>query len=108
MCSSDLDLTFSQYLALLKVGDAFIVTSLREGMALRTHEFVECQEGRCRPLILSEVSFQFPSLDIRISDCEVGVVYRQLLVLWIPFLHCYQPLGQARNCRRNASSSHHV
>ncbi|KAF9473941.1 hypothetical protein BDN70DRAFT_924896 [Pholiota conissans] len=48
------DLTFSQYLALLTVGDAFIVTSLREGMALRTHEFVECQEGSFRPLILSE------------------------------------------------------
>ena len=50
------DLTFSQYLALLTVGDAFIVTSLREGMALRTHEYVECQEGKYRPLILSEVS----------------------------------------------------
>ncbi|KIJ47269.1 glycosyltransferase family 20 protein [Sphaerobolus stellatus SS14] len=49
-----LDLTFSQYLALLTVADAFIVTSLREGMALRTHEFVECQESRNRPLILSE------------------------------------------------------
>ncbi len=49
------DLTFSQYLALLVVADAFMVTSLREGMALRTHEFVECQEGRFRPLILSEV-----------------------------------------------------
>ncbi|EKM52411.1 glycosyltransferase family 20 protein [Phanerochaete carnosa HHB-10118-sp] len=48
------DLTFNQYLALLTVADAFIVTSLREGMALRTHEFVECQEGRHRPLILSE------------------------------------------------------
>ncbi|KAF8200267.1 alpha,alpha-trehalose-phosphate synthase [Pholiota molesta] len=48
------DLTFSQYLALLTVGDAFIVTSLREGMALRTHEYVECQEGSFRPLILSE------------------------------------------------------
>ena len=48
------DLTFSQYLALLTVADAFIVTSLREGMALRTHEYVECQEGRARPLILSE------------------------------------------------------
>ncbi|KAL0953061.1 hypothetical protein HGRIS_007261 [Hohenbuehelia grisea] len=48
------DLTFSQYLALLSVADAFLVTSLREGMALRTHEFVECQEGRYRPLILSE------------------------------------------------------
>ncbi|KAG5636272.1 hypothetical protein H0H81_008558 [Sphagnurus paluster] len=48
------DLTFSQYLALLSAADAFIVTSLREGMALRTHEFVECQEGRNRPLVLSE------------------------------------------------------
>ncbi|KAI5117721.1 hypothetical protein M0805_006207 [Coniferiporia weirii] len=48
------DLTFTQYLALLTVADAFLVTSLREGMALRTHEFVECQEGRARPLILSE------------------------------------------------------
>ena len=50
------DLTFSQYLALLTVADAFCVTSLREGMALRTHEDVECQEGRYRPLVLSEVS----------------------------------------------------
>ncbi|XP_006455649.1 hypothetical protein AGABI2DRAFT_121550 [Agaricus bisporus var. bisporus H97] len=50
------DLTFSQYLALLTVGDAFIAASLREGMALRTHEFVECQEGKQNPgcLILSE------------------------------------------------------
>lgn len=48
------DLTFSQYLALLKVADAFVVTSLREGMALRTHEYVECQEERKRPLVLSE------------------------------------------------------
>ncbi|KII83794.1 glycosyltransferase family 20 protein [Plicaturopsis crispa FD-325 SS-3] len=48
------DLTFAQYLALLTVADAFLVTSLREGMALRTHEFVECQEDRHRPLILSE------------------------------------------------------
>ncbi|KAL1937908.1 hypothetical protein VTO73DRAFT_12658 [Trametes versicolor] len=48
------DLTFSQYLALLTVADAFMVTSVREGMALRAHEFVECQEKRHRPLILSE------------------------------------------------------
>ncbi|KAG8852596.1 hypothetical protein FRB96_008595 [Tulasnella sp. 330] len=48
------DLNFSQYLALLTVADAFLVTSLREGMALRTHEFIECQEERKRPLILSE------------------------------------------------------
>ncbi|KAI0290103.1 glycosyltransferase family 20-domain-containing protein, partial [Multifurca ochricompacta] len=48
------DLSFSQYLALLEVADAFLVTSMREGMALRTHEFVVCQEERHRPLILSE------------------------------------------------------
>ena len=50
------DLSFNQYLALLAVADAFLVTSMREGMALRTHEFVVCQEERHRPLILSEVS----------------------------------------------------
>jgi len=48
------DLSFSQYLALLTVADAFLVTSMREGMALRTHEFVVCQEERHRPLVLSE------------------------------------------------------
>ncbi|KAG8760617.1 hypothetical protein FRC14_002463 [Serendipita sp. 396] len=48
------DLTFAQYLALLTVADCFIVTSMREGMALRTHEYVECQSERKRPLILSE------------------------------------------------------
>ncbi|TFY74670.1 hypothetical protein EWM64_g9341, partial [Hericium alpestre] len=48
------DMSFAQYLALLTVADAFLVTSMREGMALRTHEFVECQEERHRPLILSE------------------------------------------------------
>ncbi|THH17685.1 hypothetical protein EW146_g3181 [Bondarzewia mesenterica] len=46
------DLSFSQYLALLTIADAFLVTSMREGMA--AHEFVECQEERHRPLILSE------------------------------------------------------
>lgn len=48
------ELTFSQYIALLTAADAFLVTSLREGMALRTHEYVVCQESRARPLILSE------------------------------------------------------
>ena len=55
------DLTFNQYLALLTVADTFMVSSLREGMALRSHEFVECQEERKRPLILSEVGTNFVS-----------------------------------------------
>ncbi|KAF9078707.1 glycosyltransferase family 20-domain-containing protein [Rhodocollybia butyracea] len=40
------DVDFNQYLALLSVADVFLVTSLREGMALRSHEFVCCQSGR--------------------------------------------------------------
>ncbi|KAG7091994.1 hypothetical protein E1B28_008381 [Marasmius oreades] len=50
------EVSFSQYLALLRAADAFLVTSLREGMALRTHEFVVCQEGKEKEgsLILSE------------------------------------------------------
>ncbi|KIK15016.1 hypothetical protein PISMIDRAFT_16819 [Pisolithus microcarpus 441] len=42
------EVTFSPYLVLLTVADAFTVTSLREGMALRTHKYVECQEERKR------------------------------------------------------------
>ncbi|KAI6022066.1 glycosyltransferase family 20-domain-containing protein [Pisolithus marmoratus] len=48
------EVTFSQYPAPLTVADAFMVTSLREGMALRPHEYVECQGERNRALILSE------------------------------------------------------
>ncbi|KAJ3985852.1 glycosyltransferase family 20-domain-containing protein [Lentinula detonsa] len=49
------DVDFSQYLALLSVADVFLVTSLREGMALRTHEFVCCQSGRAdEPVLRSE------------------------------------------------------
>ncbi|THV02744.1 hypothetical protein K435DRAFT_962884 [Dendrothele bispora CBS 962.96] len=40
------EVDWNQYLALLSVADAFLVTSLREGMALRSHEFVVVQEGR--------------------------------------------------------------
>jgi hypothetical protein len=85
------DLTFTQYIALLSVADAFIVTSLREGMALRTHEFVECQEGRWRPLVLSEVGHPFSlsgeglwfgSLRARIAIVDLGLVSR--LIHMIP------------------------
>ncbi|KAG8941040.1 hypothetical protein FRC04_004819 [Tulasnella sp. 424] len=58
-------LNFNQYLALLTVADAFMVTSLREGMALRTHEFIECQEERKRPLILSEFTGSYSFLGFR-------------------------------------------
>ena len=40
------DLAFPQYLALISVADVLMVTSLREGMNLTSHEFVQCQDGK--------------------------------------------------------------
>ncbi|KAJ5975292.1 hypothetical protein N7481_008999 [Penicillium waksmanii] len=53
------DLAFPQYLALITVADALMITSLREGMNLTSHEFVYCQDGsygdkKYGSLILSE------------------------------------------------------
>ncbi|KAI1977949.1 Trehalose-6-P synthase/phosphatase complex subunit [Ophidiomyces ophidiicola] len=53
------DLLFPQYLALISVADVFMVTSLREGMNLTSHEYIHCQDGKYGgkkhgPLILSE------------------------------------------------------
>ncbi|PWN51744.1 hypothetical protein IE53DRAFT_367797 [Violaceomyces palustris] len=56
------DITFSQYLALLTVADAFLASSLREGMNLTSHEYVVCQEVRHRPLILSEFTGTYSGL----------------------------------------------
>jgi trehalose 6-phosphate synthase/phosphatase len=53
------DIAFSQYIALLSVADALMVTSLREGMNLTCHEYICCQDGKASgkkhgPVILSE------------------------------------------------------
>lgn len=40
------DIEYSQYLALLTAADALMITSLREGMNLTSHEYVFCQDGR--------------------------------------------------------------
>ncbi|KAI5289649.1 hypothetical protein KEM55_008778, partial [Ascosphaera atra] len=54
------DISFSQYLALISIADVLMVTSLREGMNLTSHEFIYCQDGGVSPdtkhgaLILSE------------------------------------------------------
>ena len=58
------DLGYAQYLAMLTAADALMLTSLRDGMNLTSHEFVVCQDGRYQtkkhgikkhgPLILSE------------------------------------------------------
>jgi len=87
------DITFSMYLGLLTAADAFIVTSLREGMALRTHEFVECQHERKRPLLLSEVcppQCLAATLD---SHGICVIVHGILLVQRLQVVYCYQPMG---------------
>jgi trehalose-phosphatase len=53
------DISHSQYLALMTVAECCMITSLREGMNLTSHEFVYCQDGKYfdkkfGPLILSE------------------------------------------------------
>lgn len=54
------DISYPQYLALLTVADALMITSQREGMNLTCHEYLFCQDGkfpghnRYGSLILSE------------------------------------------------------
>lgn len=53
------DISYSQFLALMNVAEVFIVSSLREGMNLTSHDYLYCQDGKLAPqrhgsLILSE------------------------------------------------------
>lgn len=50
------DISFSQYLALLTCADACLLTPLRDGMNLTSHEYIVCQKETHNPLILSEVN----------------------------------------------------
>jgi len=45
-----------EYLALLRVADVGLITSVRDGMNTTSLEYVVCQEGNYGPLILSEFS----------------------------------------------------
>ncbi|KAI5992794.1 glycosyltransferase family 20-domain-containing protein [Pisolithus albus] len=69
------EVTFSPYLVLLTVADAFTVTSLRQGMALRMHEYVECQEGRKRAAMLSQSCFAVNLYD---THGSAKVIYQAL------------------------------
>jgi trehalose 6-phosphate synthase/phosphatase len=40
------DIDFTQFLALMTVADALMITSLREGMNLTSHEYLFCQDGK--------------------------------------------------------------
>ncbi|KXT01109.1 hypothetical protein AC578_10887 [Pseudocercospora eumusae] len=62
------DIAFAQYVALLTVADALMISALRDGMNLTAHEFIYCQDGRggvkkYGPLILSEFTGSAAALD---------------------------------------------
>lgn len=40
------DIEYSQFLALITAADALMITSLREGMNLTSHEYLFCQDGK--------------------------------------------------------------
>ncbi|KAI9590885.1 glycosyltransferase family 20-domain-containing protein [Syncephalis fuscata] len=55
------DIAFEHYLGLLTAADAFMITSIREGMNLTSHEFVCCQAAKRSPLIISEFAGTYGS-----------------------------------------------
>ncbi len=55
------DISFNHYLALLTMADACLITSLRDGMNLTSHEYVVCQEEKNSPLIISEFAGTYGS-----------------------------------------------
>ncbi|KAI9496750.1 glycosyltransferase family 20-domain-containing protein [Zychaea mexicana] len=70
------DISFSQYLALLTAADASLITPLRDGMNLTSHEYIVCQENNHGPLILSEFTGTYGSFGacLRVNPWD----YRQV------------------------------
>eukprot|EP00158_Paraphelidium_tribonemae_P004464 Partr_v1_DN26770_c3_g1_i4_m8369 putative synthase len=66
------DISHSHYLALLTIADACLITSLRDGMNLTSHEYVACQEEHHNPLIISEFTGTYGSFGsaIRINPWD--------------------------------------
>ncbi|KAI7884621.1 hypothetical protein K492DRAFT_158031 [Lichtheimia hyalospora FSU 10163] len=70
------DISFSQYLALLTAADTSLITPLRDGMNLTSHEYIVCQENNHGPLILSEFTGTYGSFGacLRVNPWD----YRQV------------------------------
>ncbi|RCH77488.1 hypothetical protein CU098_002830, partial [Rhizopus stolonifer] len=66
------DITFSQYLALLTCADTCLLTPLRDGMNLTSHEYIACQKETHNPLILSEFTGTYGSFgaSIRVNPWD--------------------------------------
>jgi trehalose-6-phosphate synthase len=70
------DISFGHYLSLLTMADACLITSLRDGMNLTSHEYVVCQENTHSPLIISEFTGTYGSFGaaaIRINPWDYKV-----------------------------------
>lgn len=70
------DISFAQYLALLTCADACLLTPLRDGMNLTSHEYIVCQKETHNPLILSEFTGTYGSFgaSLRVNPWD----YRQV------------------------------
>lgn len=55
------DISFAHYLALLTIADVCLITSLRDGMNLTSHEYVICQDVKRSPLVMSEFTGTYGS-----------------------------------------------
>ncbi|KAG0086829.1 hypothetical protein BGZ93_007155 [Podila epicladia] len=80
------DITFSQYLGLLTAADLCLITSLRDGMNLTSHEYVFCQEEERNPLVLSEFAGTYGSMGacLRVNPwnyTEVAEAIHEALVM---------------------------
>ncbi|KAG0358780.1 hypothetical protein BG005_001848 [Podila minutissima] len=80
------DITFSQYLGLLTAADLCLITSLRDGMNLTSHEYIFCQEEQRNPLVLSEFAGTYGSMGacLRVNPwnyTEVAEAIHEALVM---------------------------
>lgn len=79
------DISFSQYLALLTCADACLLTPLRDGMNLTSHEYIVCQRETHNPLILSEFTGTYGSFgaSVRVNpwDYRVSFFFFSLLAI---------------------------
>ncbi|KAJ3392625.1 Trehalose-6-P synthase/phosphatase complex subunit [Lobulomyces angularis] len=76
VCYLHQDIDFLNYLALLTVADACLITSLRDGMNLTSHEYIVCQEGKYGPLIISEFAGTYGNFGaaLRVNPWDAGEV----------------------------------
>jgi trehalose-phosphatase len=81
------DIPYEQYLALLTIADVFLITSVRDGMNLTSHEFIACQSGHYSPLIISEFAGSYGSFGtsaLRVNPwdyCQVAEAINEALTM---------------------------